>query len=239
MNSDSEHEDLKSRLVDYSVAGTRAVANLVPIVGPVLAEVLGVVIPQQRIDRIAKFADELERRLSSVEKNMLKLQLNNGEFTDLIEEGFRQAARSLSDERRRYIASLITNSLSSENINYAESRHLLRILDEVNDIEIIWLRFYREPTMGGDEEFRETHRNVLKPVPATFGSSQETLDKHTLQKSYKEHLFQLRLLERRYRMAHNTKEPAFDERTGTQEVEGYEITSTGRLFLREIGLGSR
>ena len=116
MNSDSEHEDLKSRLVDYSVAATRGVANLVPIVGPVLAEVLGVVIPQQRIDRIAKFAEELERRLSSVEMNILKAQLNNGEFTDLIEEGFRQAARSLSDERRQYIASLITSSLSSENI---------------------------------------------------------------------------------------------------------------------------
>ena len=236
MNSDSEHEDLKSRLVDYSVAATRGVANLVPIVGPVLAEVLGVVIPQQRIDRIAKFAEELERRLSSVEMNILKAQLNNGEFTDLIEEGFRQAARSLSDERRQYIASLITSSLSSENISYAESRHLLRILDEVNDIEIIWLRFYSMPTMGGDKEFWETHRNVLEPVPA---SSQEALDKHTLQESYKEHLFQLRLFERRYRMGHNTKEPAFDEWTGTQEVEGYEITSLGRLLLKEIGLGSR
>ena len=167
---------------------------------------------------------------------MLKSQLNNGEFTELIEEGFRQAARSLSDERRHYIASLITNSLSSESISYAESRHLLRILNEVNDIEIIWLRFY---TMGGDKEFWETHRNVLEPVPETFGSPQETLDKHTLQESYKEHLFQLKLFERRYRMDHNTKEPAFDEWTGTQEVEGYEITSLGRLLLKEIGLGSR
>ena len=239
MSINSEHEDLKSRLADYSVAATRGAANLIPIVGPVLAEVLGVVIPQQRIDRIAKFSTELEHRLSSVEKNMLESQLNNGEFSDLIEEGFRQAARSLSDERRRYIASLITSSLSSENISYAESRHLLRILDEVNDIEIIWLRFYLDPTMGGDEEFRETHRNVLEPVPATIGSSQETLDKHTLQESYKEHLFQLRLFERRYRMDHNTKEPAFDEWTGTQEVEGYEITSLGRLLLKEIRLGSR
>ena len=245
MSSNSEHEDLKSRLADYSVAATRGAANLVPIVGPVLAEVLGVVIPQQRIDRIAKFAEELERRLSSVEINMLKSQLNNGEFTDLIEEGFRQAARSLSDERRQYIASLIINSLSSENISYAESRHLLRILDEVNDIEIIWLRFYREATMGGDKEFWETHKNVLEPVPvAAYGSSQETLDKHTLQESYKEHLFQLRLFERRYRMDHNTmdhntKEPVFDEWTGTQKVEGYEITSLGRLLLKEIGLGSR
>ena len=239
MNCDSKHEDLKSRLADYSVAATRGAANLIPIVGPVLAEVLGVVIPQQRIDRIAKFAAELERRLSSVEKNMLESQLNNGEFTDLIEEGFRQAARSLSNERRQYIASLIINSLSSENISYAESRHLLRILDEVNDIEIIWLHFYREAAMGGDKEFWETHKNVLEPVYATLGSSQETLDKHTLQESYKEHLFQLRLFERRYRMDHNTKEPAFDEWTGTQEVEGYEITSLGRLLLKEIGLGSR
>ena len=125
MNSDSGHEDLKLRLVDYSVAVTRGVSNLVPIVGPVLAEVIGVVIPQQRIDRIARFAEELERRLSSVEKNMLESQLNNGEFTDLIEEGFQQAARSLSDERRQYIASLITNSLSSENISYAESKALI------------------------------------------------------------------------------------------------------------------
>lgn len=239
MNSDSEHEDLKSRLADYSVAVTRGVSNLVPIVGPVLAEVLGVVIPQQRIDRIAKFAEELERRLSSVEKNMLKSQLNNGEFTELIEEGFRQAARSLSDERRQYIASLITNSLSSENISYAESRHLLRLLDEVNDIEIIWLRFYLVPTMRGDEEFRQTHRNVLKSVPTTRGSSQETLDKSTLQESYKEHLFQLRLLERRHKIDHKTKEPDFDARTGTQKVRGYEITRLGRLFLREIGLESR
>ena len=171
---------------------------------------------------------------------MLESQLNNGEFTDLIEEGFRQAARSLSDERRQYIASLIINSLSSENISYAESRHLLRILDEVNDIEIIWLRSYREATMGDDKEFWETHRNVLEPVPVTaYGSSQETLDKHTLQESYKEHLFQLRLFERRYRMDHKTKEPTFDTWTGTQEVEGYEITSLGRLLLKEIGLGSR
>ena len=170
---------------------------------------------------------------------MLESQLNNGEFTDLIEEGFRQAARSLSAERRQYIASIITNSLSSENISYTESRHLLRILDEVNDIEIIWLRSYRDPTMGGDEEFWETHRNVLEPIPANFGSSQETLDRSTLQKSYKEHLFQLRLLERRYKIDHKTKEPDFDKRTGTQKVQGYEITSLGRLLLKEIGLGSR
>ena len=168
MSSNSDHEDLKSRLVDYSIAATRGVANLVPIVGPVLADVLGVAFPQQRIDRIAKFADELERRLSSVEKNLLESQLNNGEFTDLIEEGFRQAARSLSDERQQDIASLIINSLSLESISYAESRHLLRILDQVNDIEIIWLRFDREPTMPGDEAFRETHRDVLGACLCNF-----------------------------------------------------------------------
>ena len=59
----------------------------------------------------------------------------------------------------------------------------------MSDVEVVWLRFYREPTMVGDEEFRERHEAVLAPTAATFGSSQDELDKATLQESYKEHLW--------------------------------------------------
>ena len=107
----------------------------------------------------------------------MEQKLKDDDFTDLIEEGFRQAARSLSDERRRYIANLIANGLTSDDVDSSESKHLLRILGEINDIEVVWLRFYREPYMGGDEAFRKTHEKVLKPVAATMAASQEILSK--------------------------------------------------------------
>ena len=213
--------------------------NLVPIVGPILAEIIAVRIPSQRVDRIAKFAEELERRLSTLEKGWSETQLENEEVIDLIEEGLRQATHSLSDERREYIGSLIVNGLSSDQISYAESRHLLRILDEINDIEILWLRFYLFPFLNGEEEFRNTHEEILTHIVATASSTQDMVDKAALQKSYSEHLAQLGLLERRYRTGNQPNIPEFNSWTGAMEVSSYETTRLGRILLKEIGLGER
>ena len=143
MTNESSPNDLNSGSVDYSVALARGAAGLIPIVGPLLAEVIGVTIPNQRIDRVAKFSEELEGRLSEVEKCLLESKLKDDDFTDLIEEGVRQAARSLSDDRRQYIANIIAHGLTSDDIDSSESKHLLRILSEINDIEVVWLRAYK------------------------------------------------------------------------------------------------
>lgn len=150
----------------------------------------------------------------------------------------RQAARSLSDERREYIANLIANSLSSEDIEYIESKHLLRILGEINDIEIIWLRSYLEPVLDGDEAFRARHANILEPVMATMADPPEVHEKEALQESYKEHLVQLGLLQYNYRTDPETRMPEFDSFTGALKIRGYEISPLGRLLLKHIGLAN-
>lgn len=237
MNEHGEPKDLKTNWVDYSVAGVRGSLNLVPLLGPFLAEIVGERIPNQRLDRIAKFAVELDRRIHSVEAVVLKMQLESEELADLLEEGFRQAARSLSDERRGYITSMIVNGMTSDNIELSEARHLLRILGEINDVEIVWLRSFREPTRVGDEQFRDAQKEVLEPVTAVMSSTQETRDKHALQQSYKEHLAQLGLLDREYKTDHRTGVPEFDSFSGAMEVWGYRLSRLGSLLLREIGLG--
>ena len=166
----------------------------------------------------------------------MKKLLSNEEFTVLLEEAIRQAASSTSDERRSYIASLIVNGLTSEQTEYAESRQLLRILGEINDIEVIWLRFYRVPTIGGDETFREMHKDVLEPVFATMGSTPDERDKYALQESYKDHLAQLGLLQPRYRTDMQTGIPEFSRSTGAMKITGYELTLLGELLLKEIDL---
>ena len=236
MSDQNKPGGLATNWVDYSVAGAKGSVNLIPIVGPLFAEIIGVKIPNQKMDRIAKYATDLESRLHSIEQRVLEERLEDEEFTDLLEEGFRQASRSLSDERRAYIASLIFNGLSSEAMEASESKHLLRILGEINDIEVVWLRFYLHPTMGGDEDFRNRHEELLNPVIPVMSAPPETRDKHALQGSYKEHLAQLGLLDRRYRTDMQTRVPEFDRFTGAMEISGYRLTRLGNLLLREIGL---
>ena len=237
MSDQNEPSELANNWVDYSVAGAKGTVSLIPILGPLFAEIIGVKIPNQKMDRIAKYAADLENRLQSIEQKALEEKLVDEEFTDLLEEGFRQATRSLSDERREYIASLIVNGLTSDAMEASESKHLLRILGEINDIEVVWLRFYLNPAIGGDEEFRKRHEEVLNPVIPFVSAPPETRDKHALQESYQEHLAQLGLLDRQYRTDMQTRVPEFDRFTGAMEVSGYRLTRLGNLLLREISLG--
>lgn len=236
--SDEQKIDLNPQVVDYVSAAARATLGMVPFAGTLLAELAGTIIPNQRIDRIAKFAKTLENKLSNLKQDFVRSQLTNENFTDLLEEGLRQAARSLSDERREYIASLITNSLSLEHIELVESKHLLRILGETNDIEIIWLRFYLEPVLDGDESFRTKHVNILEPIMATINDQPEAHEKQALQESYKEHLTQLGLLQREYNIDPGVRLPQLDIFTGSLETRGYKISPLGRLLLKDIGLAN-
>ena len=217
-NPEESSDELDDKPIDYITSVVKGTLDMVPFAGSLLAELAGTVIPNQRLDRIAKFVIILEDKLSNLEQDFVRSQLTDENFSDLLEEGARQTARSLSDERREYIASLIANSLSQQDIEYIESKHLLRILGELNDIEIIWLRFYLEPTLSGDEEFRGEHENILTPIMASISDPPNVLDKEALQESYKQHLARLGLLQ--------------------SQRNNYQLTPLGQLLLRQIGLSS-
>ena len=231
---DRDERTLALSTSDYVAAAVKAVLGATPFVGSLLTELAGVIIPNQRIDRVVKFAKVLEGRLSHLEQDSVRSQLTNEHFSDLMEEGLRQAARSLTDERREYIASVVGTSLSTGQVEYIESKHLLRILGEINDIEVIILRSYAA-LRRGDEEFWAKHKAILETITPMLGAEQDVIDKAALQQSYREHLAQLGLLQHRYRTDRDGN-PVFDRISGTPQSKGYEITSFGRLLLRRIEL---
>ena len=238
MDEETNVKSLSTQTADYVASAAKAALGAVPFAGSLLAEIAGTIIPNQRIERIVRFAEQLESRLSGIEQEFVRSQLSNENFTDLMEEGLRQAARSVSQERREYIASLIASSLSSQDISYLESKHLLKVLGELNDVEIIRLGSYLYNTHDGGKEYWEKHKEVLTPVAARIGSPREEHDKATLQASFDEHLTRLGLLQARYSVDSRTKQPEFDSHTGAQKIRYHELTSFGHLLLRQVGIAT-
>ncbi len=237
MNDNSSSNELDMKTADYIASAARAGLGAVPFAGSLLVEICDQIIPYQRIDRIIDFAERLEVRLSNIEEKFVRSQLEDENFTDLLEEGIRQVARSISVERRENLASLITNSLTQKEVSYIESKHLLNLLGELNDIEIIWLRFFLVPTIGGDEEFREEHREILNSARATLNSPSEEIDQEAIQDSYKDHLERLGLIKSEYKLDRDTNIPEFDS-SGNLVVRYHSITRLGDLLLRMIDLSA-
>src|ERR1035441_5643861 len=123
--SDSQNlpEPIKNQAIDYGTSALKVALGLVPVVGPLLVELIALIIPGQRLDRIGDFAAKLGERTRNLEEEMKKAIRNDPEFTDLVEEALRQASRATTEEKRAYLASLVSNSLAPDAIEHAESKH--------------------------------------------------------------------------------------------------------------------
>ncbi|MCL8350682.1 hypothetical protein M9Y34_09480 [Acinetobacter baumannii] len=177
----------------------------------------------------------MDDTVRTIDSNLLENAKQNELAIDLIEEGFVQASRSLSNERREYIANIVANGISDDEKTYADSKYVLRLLGELNDQEVIWLRFFLEPTINGDEEFRQKHQNVIEPVKTYIGVDDNILEKRDIQESYKSHLERLGLIKSKYRIDRKTGLPQFDQQ-GMPKISHRFITPLGKLMLKRIGL---
>ena len=115
---------------------------MTPVVGPLLAELIGTIVPGQRSSRVAEFCVQLDARVSELEKASLQSQLEDPECFSLVEEALLQSAQVVSSNRRAQIAELVARSLTLGEMEYAESEHVLGTLRELNDVEVIRLGSY-------------------------------------------------------------------------------------------------
>lgn len=194
--------DLNATNVDRLTSVAKGVAGACPFIGPLASEAIGHLIPNQRLDRVVQFLQELEHMVRKIDSRLGRLEVNlrTPEGLDLLEEGLVQAARSISRERQERLARIVGKSLTEDELKYAESKKILNIFDELTDPEVLWLLYHSiTPTMESEfhENLVEANPEVLKPVSRGTGASQEQIDRGAIQDSYKSTLLRLGLLKER------------------------------------------
>lgn len=221
---------------DYAVSVAKGLIGVAPIVGPLVAEIVGSIIPNQRIDRLTKYVRDLDERVASLDMTAIETKLRDSAFVDLLEDSFLAAARALSVERRNQIASLVKNALASEDIAVAQAKVLLQLLGELSDSEIILLQFYAKMTSDDRDTYLERHKAIIQVTHPHPGSSQEELDQSALDSTRKARLERLELIRPNFRSPRRGELPEFDDKTGMIKVSCHSITWLGRLLLRFIDL---
>ena len=214
----------------------KGLVGAIPFVGPLAAEIVGTIIPNQRIDRIESTLRLLESKILESDKEKVKQRIVTPEYVDLMEDGFWQTVRALSEERKDYIASLLKNSLTDDELKCIEYKRLIFILGELNDIEILILK--SKSMERGTREYQEFYdaqkNSIAWLIPIDSGATQEEKDRYAIYKTYNLHLTNLGLLKGRFKTLRKGDLPEFDQETGMIKATSYGITMLGRLLLRSI-----
>jgi hypothetical protein len=222
---------------DAASAVAKGAFGSIPIVGSMLGEVMGLIIPNQRLDRIEAYLRFLGERLEKENVDSLGENLRDPERIDLFEEGAVQSLRAVSDERKAYIASIVANGLSGDERDILQAKRLLRLLSEVDDGQIIVLVSYIERNYH-DAGFREQHKALLEPIGTHAGSRQEDVEADALHELARAELLRLGLLKSEFRLPMKGQNPNFDPKTGMLKAGSRSLTLLGRMLLVQIGLAS-
>lgn len=223
-NEPTQKPPLGESKIDRMAQIASTASGLIPFAGTVIQLAIEQVIPNIRMERVETYLRYLEEKITASE---LDKSLRTPEGLDLFEEGIVQSARALTDHRKRYIAELVANGLTSESLDQQQSRHFLRILNFIDDAQIVILSSYQPKYLPLNSpesaEFRNKHRDVLGPFSREIGPNNRDGNKAYHKDALENHLQSLGLLTAQ----------------GQSQTPGrtiYRITTQGLSFLSYLGI---
>jgi hypothetical protein len=228
-----EKYNLNTQREDILANAWKGVAGAIPIAGPMLAEIVGSIIPNQRLDRVTYFIQELDKRLTSVEAIALK---ENSLAIDLFEDAAIVASRALTDTRNKYVVSFVKSSVLADSADYDIKKKLLFILQELTDRDIEILRSIQirghqvtESENYPDHLTESAFRKLTEPEKMDYYAKQEVWPLHilTLERSG------LLKAHREEQDMDNTNRH-IDMETGLPRISSYETSKLGDVFLSTI-----
>lgn len=153
--------DLRPSALDHGLGAFRALASLLPA-GGIAAELFCSIIPNQRMDRVVAYLEELQRRLSTIEDapTLAEAEHLSSAKAELFEAGVRSAARPMGAERMEHIARAVADGLSSDDLAAARHQRMLDLSDQVSADDLIVLCSHVTP-FAKDRDWQEAHQAVL------------------------------------------------------------------------------
>lgn len=224
---------LKTKREDIIAHAWKGVAGAIPFAGPMLAEIVGSIIPNQRLDRVSNFLEELDRRLTKVEASALK---QNSLAIDLFEDAVVAASRALTEIRNNYIVSFVKTSVLADSENYDIKKKLLFILRELTDKDIEILRSIQ--IRGYQVTQSENYPGHFTEGAFRKLTEKEKMDYHAKQEVWPLHILTLErsglLKAHREEQDVDNTNRHIDIETGLPKIRFYETSKLGDVFLSAI-----
>lgn len=183
---------------DWLATSIRTTLSLTGPIGALFGEFLTQFVPGQRLDRLQDYVERLGERLIGLEEQMQQRTESSPAYAHLVEQATVAAVQTASGERRRDLAELLKTGLSKSDAELVEHHALLKLLEQLNDAQIlILMRHANFKSYSGNEaiaSFEAAHPGVFDVRPPDSGSTDDQRRQWTMYSHYENELISLGLL---------------------------------------------
>lgn len=235
---------LRSQFSDHAATVLKATLGNLPVGGALVTELIGVIIPNLREERIVAYLAGLARKVEATGRTLEQLQAElTPEKAALFEDGANGAVKATTAGRIEQLVALVAQGLGAGGREAEDQRSLVRLLNDLTDTDLRylmnWVKRYNE-----DEDWRRAHGFHVEfqsqPVEFQFGPNTLTLNQpvpvgdvmdEIAEMSVQGRLESLGLLERRVIQAREG-----EQRRGERFEYDINVSEAGMALLRKLGL---
>ena len=222
--------DLQQNKTDVITSVVATATSYIPVAGGAISEIIRMVIPKQREDRIAKFLTDIDKRLSELEITVEKLQtiFENTKYGEFTFECLRDVVNDKFEEKMIYYQKLYITGITSEEQEMINISNLMRLVSDMDYKEILYLKFYYYADCVNRQIIQEIQQllNQGSVIPNyTMDMNPNEMDSETYKQITLNSIVTKGLLERKIEYIGKNK----------REKIKYRLTPLGRLLLRKIG----
>jgi len=228
MAGDDEYPQLGPDFRDRAASVARGVGAIVPHGGRFIGNLIGSIVPGQRINRLESYVAILKGKLEGIGESQERIIASSPEHIDLFEEGAFRAARALTQERIKHFALIVAIGMTKGTSEAIAQKRLLTILSELDEQDIIMLHWRIRIDYLDAGVYADNHPELLKAnwPPATVFSPREDREANALREAIDNKLI-------RYNLTELVEDKTWP---GSKSRRTERITELWRLILRTAGL---
>lgn len=135
MNITPEHKD---KATEIAYATGKGLIASIPFVGGVAAELLGVAIPNKRMERVEQMLTHFSEKVKDMEESVLHQRMQENDIVELFEESVHEAAKTSAKIKLIGIANLLASGIKTD-AKISELHLFLDSISRLSELDLLIL----------------------------------------------------------------------------------------------------
>ena len=145
----------KKDIIEKGLIAAKGITAMIPVLGGTLTSVwsdIEAVQAKRKFDRLEDFYINLKEELEEVKNQLEVSYISKPDFLDIFELTARYIVNERTEEKRVLFRNIFLNSLIKKDCSYDKTEKYLRILEQMNSLDLLLLRIFSNPARYNEQQ---------------------------------------------------------------------------------------
>ena len=158
----------KENVIEKGMVAIKGITAMIPVLGGTLTSVwsdIDAIQAKRKHERLEEFYLSLEMEVQKNKEQINESYINQPDFLDVFEQTARHIVNERKEEKRILFRNILLSSITAKECSYDKTEKYLRILEQMNGLELLILRILQNPS----EFNRQNGEKIKDPNAPTPG----------------------------------------------------------------------